>query len=522
MASEAVPDWRHIPNALHNKPHWWNVRGVRVLNFFISVVFVAQALNGFDDGITGNFQAYPSWHQALGNPSNSAIGLLNASAYIAGLCTAPLASYVADRWGRKWCVRYSALTALAATTIGSCAGTSSASGYPLFIVSRIIFGSGLSFAQMIGPVIIQEIAHPAQRPTVAAMFNMNYAYGSFICAWLAFGMSYVKNNWSWRTIYIIQIVPALFLLIAIQFVPETPRWLLSKGREEAALAFLVKYHGDGNPNDELVLFEFEEMKETLQKERELNQTSWAEIFGRPGNRHRIYIVLLIVCCQNLSGTAIIGQYYTNILRLVGITAAAQQTGINAGLTGAVIAGAVVGLYLINRLKRRTHLMGSWATLIIVNVAFTVTAARYEQTGSKAAGLANVAMLFLYNFTFFTVCGPLFFAYQAECLSFATRAKGMGIWGVANKSINVFNAYVNSIALANIGWKYYIVYTCILTAQLVGMYFLCVETWGLTLEEISYLFDGEQAAPTVSATPYEAGMHEKRGTVEAESKDVDIE
>ncbi|GJN90011.1 hypothetical protein Rhopal_003006-T1 [Rhodotorula paludigena] len=378
MTSEVVSDWRLIPNALDNKPHWWNVR----------------ALNGFDDGITGNFQAYPSWHQALGNPSNSAIGLLNASAY---------------------------------------------------------------------------------------------------------------NNWSWRTMYIVQVVPALYLLIAIQFVPETPRWLLSKGREDEALAFLVKYHGDGNPNDELVLFEFEEMKETLRKERELNQTSWGEIFGRPGNRHRIYIVLLIVCCQNLAGTAIIGQYYTNILRLVGITESAQQTGINAGLTGAVIAGAVVGLYLINRLKRRTHLMGSWATLVVVNVAFTVTAARYEQTGSKAAGLSAFAV-----------------AYQAECLSFATRAKGMGIWGVANKSISVFNAYVNSIALANIGWKYYLVYTCILTAQLVGMYFLCVETSGLTLEEISYLFDGEQAAPTVSAAPYEAGMHEKKGSVTAEVKEIDIE
>lgn len=43
---------------------------------------LSAALNGFDDGITGNFQAYPSWHQALGHPSNSAIGLLNASAYV--------------------------------------------------------------------------------------------------------------------------------------------------------------------------------------------------------------------------------------------------------------------------------------------------------------------------------------------------------------------------------------------------------------------------------------------------------
>jgi len=76
----------------------------------------------------GSFQAYPAWHAALGYPSSSSIGLLNAASFIAGLCTAPFATWVADRWGRKWCVRYSALTALLATTIGSCAGLTSASG----------------------------------------------------------------------------------------------------------------------------------------------------------------------------------------------------------------------------------------------------------------------------------------------------------------------------------------------------------------------------------------------------------
>lgn len=47
------------------------------------------------------------------------------------------------------------------------------------------------------------------------------------------------------------------------------------------------------------------MKETLQKEKDLRQDTWREIVSQKGNRHRLYIVLLIVSCQNLSGTAII-------------------------------------------------------------------------------------------------------------------------------------------------------------------------------------------------------------------------
>ena len=45
-----------------------------------------------------------------------------------------------------------------------------------------------------------------------------------------------------------------------------------------------------------------------------------------------------------------------------------------------------------------------------------------------------------------MCGPLFFSYPAECLSYSIRAKGMMIWGITNKTINVFNSYVNAIAL----------------------------------------------------------------------------
>ncbi|ORY52174.1 general substrate transporter [Leucosporidium creatinivorum] len=490
---------------------WYKDKGVVRLNTFISVVFTGQLLNGFDDSLLGGYQALNSWREALNYPSNSSIGLLSAAAYIAGFFTAPVAAYVADRWGRRWCVRYSALTMLLGSMLGALSGVDGADGYGLFIASRVVIGSGLAFCLMISPIMLQELPHPSQRVFLAALFNCNYAIGGFTASWLTFGTSYINNNWSWRIPYIVQIVPALYLVIAIQFVPETPRWLMSKGREEEAMEFLVKYHGNGDPQDELVLFEFEEMKSALHEERTRHQDSWSQLFATKGNRHRIAIVLLIVSCQNLSGTAIIGGYYTQILSLVGITNTQQQTGINAGLTGWVFISAIIGASIVNRVKRRTLLMGTWAALILVNIAFTVTAARYTITGSKAAAIGNVVLLWLYDGTFFIVCGPLFFSYQTEVLTFSTRAKGMMIWGISNKVISIFNAYVNSIALERIGFRYYIVYTCILSAQLVGMYFLAVETTGLTLEEIAILFDGEEStAPHVDIADIEHKISEKKG------------
>lgn len=132
---------------------------------------MGQFLNGVDSGLLGTFQALKPWREALGNPSHSAIGLINASTYISGLITAPVAGYVADRWGRTWCVRYSAVCMLVGGVIGTLPGIQGANGYGLFIASRIIIGSGIAFCLMISPILLQEMPHPNQRVTMAALFK---------------------------------------------------------------------------------------------------------------------------------------------------------------------------------------------------------------------------------------------------------------------------------------------------------------------------------------------------------------
>ncbi|KAL8293665.1 hypothetical protein RQP46_000366 [Phenoliferia psychrophenolica] len=213
---------------------------------------------------------------------------------------------------------------------------------------------------------------------------------------------------------------------------------------------------------------------------ELKQDTWGQLFATKGNRHRIAIVLLIVICQNLSGSAIAGGYYGQILGLVGITGSTQQTGINAGLTGTVLACSVFGAFIVNKVPRRKMLMTTWTCLLLIMVALTITAARFTLTGSLIAARANVAMLFLFLGCFFIVCGPLFFSYQVECLSYSVRAKG------ATE-------------------EFLIVYCVLLFCQLTMMWFLLVETKGYTLEEISVLFDGEDTAH-VAVAAYEQGLH----------------
>jgi SP family sugar:H+ symporter-like MFS transporter len=166
-----------------------------------------------------------------------------------------------------------------------------------------------------------------------------------------------------RIPYIIQLPAAIYVLIAVQFVPETPRFLMGKGRYEEAFQFLVEYHGNGDREDKLVLFEYEEMKEANTKEREAKAEKWETILRSPNNRHRLGLATLMIFMVSLSGSSIIYWYYTIIYSQVGITDPTTQTGIQAGLNVLTWFSQIAAVYLGRKVGRKTILLWVWPMLL---------------------------------------------------------------------------------------------------------------------------------------------------------------
>ncbi|WVQ78649.1 hypothetical protein IAT38_000736 [Cryptococcus sp. DSM 104549] len=501
MTADAFED---IPNA-GSDLRWWQNKGTLKLNLLLCAIYAAQALNGFDGALVSGFQAFPSWKKALGYPSASDIGLLNAGFYLAGLVIAPVTAYVADKYGRRICVAYSALANLIGTVIGACSSVGGSDGYGMFMASRVICGSGFGCALMACPILLHELPHPRHRTKMAGFFDCSYNIGAFMSAWTIFGCSYISNNWSWRIPYLMHIPFAFVMLGMIWFIPESPRWLMSKGRTEQAIAFMTKYHAMGVKDDPLVLFQVREIQESLELEGTTAQASWGSLIKNRGNRRRVACIVVMAMAANLSGSSVMQYYYTGILKLVGLTDQSQVTAIGAGKTTFTFFVGIAGLIATQYIPRRRQLAISWGGLLVANICLIVTCAMYAKSPSTdrnlAAGKAAVVFVWFYSaFNDFSA-GPIYYVYPAEVMHYTIRARGQMIWTVVSKCLSIFNAYANSVALAAIGWKYFFVYTGLIVIISALIYFIIVETKGLTLEEISEAFDG----PAINAMAMESAL-----------------
>lgn len=101
------------------------------------------------------------------------------------------------------------------------------------MAGRFILGFGGSFMGMAN-ILIAEIAHPQHRAIVSAIVNCMYGVGSTWCSWSALANIEILGEWSWRSLTIEQCIPAVLIMSAIYWIPESPRWLVSKERYEEA------------------------------------------------------------------------------------------------------------------------------------------------------------------------------------------------------------------------------------------------------------------------------------------------
>ena len=246
--------------------------------------------------------------------------------------------------------------------------------------------------------------------------------------------------------------PSLISISLTWFVPESPRWLIAKGKVERARKILVEYHCGGDETDPLASFEVHEIESTLAFEKENSNGSWLQLFRTKGNRWRTWVVGSCAFVTQSTGTTLIGYYLVVVLTGVGVTDPRTQSIINGCLTLWNMGWAFWGAYVIDKFGRRPMMLTSLTGQLLFGfLPWTICNAIYTTRGDQAAGHAVIAFIFIASAFYATTWNGILTGYTVECMSYDVRSKLVVTQNfLVQGSITMWN-YVNPIAIEHISW-----------------------------------------------------------------------
>lgn len=319
------------------------------------------------------------------------------------------------------------------------------------------------------------------------------------------------------------------------WLPESPRWLLAKGKTDQAWDVVRMMHvSNDDPDHEFATAEFFQMKRQHELDRSLD-SSWIVLFTRPSYRKRALIAFFLpiilystgnlvvtskppFCriCEELTDRAI--AYAASIFTELGYNAA-QSLLLLAGTYLVAIVGNLISLTYVDRIPRNViFTVGILAvtSILCIITALIATFLTTKNTGGLSAAAAFI-FLFLFTFNLFLE-GPSWY-YASELFPTHLRAKGMTIAVIGFCLVDILWLELAPTAVKQIGWKYYLVFICLSVCGAVIVFFTFPDTLHKPLEEVARLF-GDDDLVAVYATNIHMD-HEKHQVVEVEAVDDDV-
>lgn len=449
-------------------------------------------INGAVDSLRAYFIAPRFAH--LANPAeadaaSSLLGFVVSSALLGCIVGGLLGGWVSTTIGRKRGLVVAAILFLI-SALGA-----SAPEFPFapighggpafmwsFVVYRILGGIGVGLASMLSPMYIAEIAPPKVRGTLVAWNQFAIIFGMLVIYFVNYGIARAGsgdlwlNTIGWRYMFLSGAVPASIFLLLLLFVPETPRYLMMKGREAEARAVLVRLGSEQECDQELAAIRASLTRP--QSGRLLSFGAWLILSG-----------ILLSVFQQFVGINVVLYYATDIFKGMGMST-------NAALMQTIIVGAVnlifttIAILTVDRFGRRPlQVIGGFimaASMIALGVELAI--------GAKGVG-ALLAML-VYTAGFAVSWGPVTWVLLSEIFPNQIRGAAMAIavaaqW-IANYLVSWSFPILNNnpflVRHFHHGFAYWIYALMSLLAALF-VWQRVPETKGRTLEQMEALWSG---------------------------------
>ena len=447
-----------------------------------SVAALGGVLFGYDWVVIGGAKPFYERYFRLG--SEELVGWANSCALLGCLAGSIFSGVLCDRHGRKTLL----ISSAALFTVSSLA-TGWAFSFPQFIFWRIAGGVAIGIASNVSPMYIAEISPAPWRGRLVAVNQMGISVG-VLSAQIANYLiadkvpasatsEFIRQSWNgqfgWRWMFSAVAIPALIFLGGSLALPESPRWMVSKGKREGARRTLKRIGGEGYAE-----FELRDIQETM---AESEASSWADLL-HPRILAIVVIGVILAALQQWVGINVIFNYAEEIYRSAGY--GVTDTLLNIVATGviAMISNAIA-FPLVDRFGRRPLMLVGCAGIGVFHVAIAIT----YHLGIK--GLLPLALTLAAIGTYGVTLAPVTWILIAEI--FPTRIRGRAV-AIAVSSLWIacflvtftFPFILGRIGVSGAFWFY-------ATICMAGLLFVLVrvrETKGRSLEEIERQFAGK--------------------------------
>ena len=436
---------------------------------YVILISVVAALGGllfgFDTAVISGTIIFIQPYFGL---SEAGLGWTVSSLLFGCIAGVFIAGKAGDHYGRK-----KVLMSAALLFFFSAIGSASAHSLSIFLIARILGGIAVGVASILSPMYIAELAPAKYRGTLVSMNQLAIVIGilvAFFSNYLLVGTG--ENNWRWMLL--VMAAPAVLLFFSLFLVPESPRWLVAKNRNEDALNVLVKTSGK-----EFATSELKEIQETL---KNLEESTFSELLS-PKIKPLLFIGIILAVFQQITGINTIMYYAPKIFANVG------QSNDSALLQTILIGGnnlifTLVAMVLIDRFGRKLLIVAGSAGMMLM-----LSGLSFLYFTNQTSGVMVLVFIMAYCAFFAASLGPTLWVVTAELFPNRLRSKGMSVaivslWIACTVVSVAFPIMLEKLS----GGITFLIFALICLANLLYVLKYVPETKGKTLEELEKEFD----------------------------------
>lgn len=427
------------------------------------VASLGGLLSGYDTGVISGALLFINETWVL---PDTLQGFLVSSVLIGAVIGAATNGILADIFGRKKIIMATAVIFI----LGSILCAFAPNVYVL-ILSRIFVGFAVGIVNFVVPLYLSEVSPKNLRGTLVSLYQWAITAGILFSYFINAVFAQAVYNWRWMLFA--GVVPGLVLFIGMCFMSDTPRWLVSKNRDDEAKKVFSKIEPDIEPEKEIA-----EIKETLVDNRQEKTFRLKKWMIMP-----FVVGIGIMFAQICTGINTIIYYAPTIFKTAGfdsnLTAIYATTGI--GVVNFIM--TIVAVFFTDRIGRKPLLYFGLTGVMLSLFALGTSFAFAGVLGSSLKWVA-VGSLVTYIICFAMSLGPIGWILVSEVFPLRIRGIAMSVCTVSNFAFNFFVVGSFPVLLHRIGgaWTFWI-FGIVSILCIIFVYFFVPETKGISLEEI---------------------------------------